>query len=164
MNDARNAPFVASNERPGTGLDYLQRILSGEYAWLPIGEHLGFRIVAAEPGKVTLKGRPDERSYNLLKGVHGGWTAAVLDTAMALSNLTLLGADQTFTTIDLRINYLRPITVETGEVTATGGVLQSGRKIAYVEAKLTDANGKLLAHGTGSLLIMARQSSNGSPT
>jgi uncharacterized protein (TIGR00369 family) len=156
MNDARKAPFVASSERPGTGLEYLQRIISGEYAWLPMGEHLGFRIVAAEPGKVTLKGRPDERSYNLLKSVHGGWTAAVLDTAMAMSNLTLLGAEQTFTTVDLRINYLRPITVETGEVTAIGGVLQSGRKIAYVEAKLVDPNGKLLAHGTGSLLIMVR--------
>jgi len=162
MNDARKAPFVASSERPGTGLEYLQRIVSGEYAPLPIGEHLGFRIAAAEPGKVTIKGRPDELSYNLLKGVHGGWTAAVLDTAMALSNLTLLGVEQTFTTLDIRINYLRPITVETGEVTAIGGVLQSGRKIAYVEAKLVDPNGKLLAHGTGSLLIMERQS-KGSP-
>jgi len=156
MNDARKPPLVPSSERPGTGLDYLERIVSGEYAQIPIGEHLGFRIAAVEPGKVTIKGRPDERSYNLLKGVHGGWTAAVLDTAMALSNLTLLGADQTFTTIDIRINYLRPITLDTGEVTATGNVLQSGRRLAYVEAKLVDANGKLLAHGTGSLLIMPR--------
>ncbi len=156
MNDA-NAKLVASSQRPGSGLDYLQRIISGEYAQLPIGEHLGFRIAAAEPGMVTLKGLPDERSYNLLKSVHGGWTAAILDTAMALSNLTLLGNDVTFTTIDIRINYLRPITVQTGEVTATGNVLQSGRKIAYVEAKLVDAGGKLLAHGTGSLLIMPRE-------
>ena len=156
MNDA-NAKLVASSQRPGSGLDYLQRIISGEYAQLPIGEHLGFRIAAAEPGMVTLKGLPDERSYNLLKSVHGGWTAAILDTAMALSNLTLLGNDVTFTTIDIRINYLRPITVQTGEVTATGSVLQSGRKIAYVEAKLVDAGGKLLAHGTGSLLIMPRE-------
>ena len=74
--------------------------------------------------------------------------------------------DVTFTTIDIRINYLRPITVQTGEVTATGNVLQSGRKIAYVEAKLVDAAGKLLAHGTGSLLIMPREKatqSKGSP-
>jgi len=156
MNDARRPPLVPSNERPGTGLDYLQRIVSGEYAQLPIGEHLGFRIAAVEPGKVTIKGRPDERSYNLLSSVHGGWTAAVLDTAMALSNVSLMAADQTFTTIDIRINYLRPITVETGEVTAVGNVLQSGRKIAYVEARLMDAGGKLLAHGTGSLLIMPR--------
>ncbi len=75
---------------------------------------------------------------------------------MALSNLTLLAADQTFTTIDIRVNYLRPVTVDTGVVTAHGSVLQSGRKIAYVEAKLVDANGKLLAHGTGSLLIMPK--------
>jgi uncharacterized protein (TIGR00369 family) len=156
VNDARRPPLVASSERQGTGLDYLQRIVSVEYAQLPIGDHLGFRIVAVEPGKVTIEGRPDERSYNLLKSVHGGWTAAVLDTAMALSNVTLLAADQTFTTIDIRINYLRPITVDTGVVTATGNVLQSGRRLAYVEAKLVDANGKLLAHGTGSLLIMAR--------
>ena len=156
MNDARRPPLVASSERPGTGLDYLQRIVSGEYAQLPIGEHLGFRIAAVEPGKVTVKGRPDERSYNLLKSVHGGWIAAVLDTAMALSNLSLMAADQTFTTVDLRINYLRPVTIATGEVTAEGNVLQSGRKIAYVEAKLVDANGKLLAHGTGSLLVMPR--------
>jgi uncharacterized protein (TIGR00369 family) len=156
MNDARRPPLVPSSERPGTGLDYLQRIVSGEYAQLPIGEHLGFRIAAVEPGKVTIKGRPDERSYNLLNSVHGGWTAAVLDTAMALSNVSLMAADQTFTTIDIRINYLRPITVGTGEVTAVGNVLQSGRKIAYVEAKLTDAGGKLLAHGTGSLLILPR--------
>jgi uncharacterized protein (TIGR00369 family) len=156
MNDARRPPLVPSSARQGTGLDYLQRIVSGEYAQLPIGEHLGFRIAAVEPGKVTIKGRPDERSYNLLNSVHGGWTAAVLDTAMALSNVSLMGADQTFTTIDIRINYLRPITMETGEVTATGNVLQSGRKIAYVEAKLVDADGKLLAHGTGSLLIMPR--------
>jgi len=156
MNEAK-ARLVASSQRPGSGLDYLQRIISGEYAQLPIGEHLGFRIAAAEPGMVTLKGLPDERSYNLLKSVHGGWTAAILDTAMALSNLTLLGNDVTFTTIDIRINYLRPITVQTGEVTATGNVLQSGRKIAYVEAKLVDAGGKLLAHGTGSLLIMPRE-------
>ena len=156
MNDARKPPVLPSSERPGTGLDYLQRIVSGEYAQLPIGDHLGFRIAAAEPGKVVIKGLPDERSYNLLKSVHGGWTAAVLDTAMALSNLTLLGADQTFTTIDIRINYLRPLTERTGRVRAEGKVLQVGRKLAYSEAKLTDGAGKLVSHGTGSCLILPR--------
>ena len=157
MNEAK-ARLVASSQRPGSGLDYLQRIISGEYAQLPIGEHLGFRIAAAEPGKVTLKGLPDERSYNLLKSVHGGWTAAVLDTAMALSNLSTLGPDQSFTTLDIRINYLRPITAQTGEVRAEGRLIQGGRKVAYTEAKLQDAAGKLLAHGTGSLLMLPRES------
>jgi uncharacterized protein (TIGR00369 family) len=150
------SPFVASFERKGSGIEYLRSIVSGEFAPLPIGETLGFRIAAVEPGKVTVRGRPDRRSYNLLNSVHGGWTAAILDTAMALSNLSLLSADQSFTTLDLRINYLRPITEEMGEVVAVGNVIQSGRRVAYVEATLTDAAGKKLAHGTGSLLIMPR--------
>jgi uncharacterized protein (TIGR00369 family) len=156
MSKAARAPFVSSADRTGTGLEFLQKMVSGEYANLPMGDHLGFRVAAVEPGKVTIRGRPDERSYNLLKSVHGGWAAAVLDTALALSNLTLLGADQSFTTLDIRINFLRPITLETGEITAVGSVLQSGRKVAYCEARLTDSAGKLLAHGTGSLLILPR--------
>lgn len=157
MNRAVRVPLVPSSERTGTGLDYLQRIVSGEYAQVPIGDHLGFRLVAVEPGKVTLKGSPDERSYNLLQSVHGGWTASILDTALALSNLTLLVADQTFTTLDIRINYLRPVTLDSGEITAVGTVIQSGRKVAYCEARMTDQNGKLLAHGTGSCLVMERK-------
>ena len=150
------APLVHSSERAGTGLEYLQKIISGEYAGLPIGEHLGFRIASAEKGRVVVIGQPDRRSYNLLNTVHGGWTAAILDTAMALSNLSTLAADQIFTTLDIRINYLRPITVETGELRAEGGVIQGGRRVAYCEAKLVDGAGKLLAHGTGSCLILPR--------
>jgi len=149
-------PLVASSERSGTGLDYLQRILSGEYAQLPIGITLGFRIAAAVRGSVTVRGTPNAAGYNLLNSMHGGWTAAILDTAMALSNLTLLDVDQSFTTLDIRINYIRPITLETGEVTAVGSVINAGRRVAYTEARLTDAAGKLLAHGTGSLLMLPR--------
>lgn len=155
MNEAA-APLIASSNRAGTGMDYLQRILSGEYAQLPIGITLGFRIAAAVPGSVTVRGTPNVASYNLLNTIHGGWTAAVLDTAMALSNLTLLEADQSFTTLDIRINYIRPITVETGEVIAVGNVINSGKRVAYCEAKLSDTNGKLLAHGTSSLLMLPR--------
>jgi uncharacterized protein (TIGR00369 family) len=150
------SPLIPSFERTGTGLDYLQRIVSGEYASLPIGEHLNFRIAEVEPGRVVIVGNPDRRSYNLLNTVHGGWIAAVLDTAMALSNLSTLGADQSFTTLDIRINYLRPITVETGEVRAEGKLIQGGRKVAYCEARLVDGTGKLLAHGTGSCLILPK--------
>jgi uncharacterized protein (TIGR00369 family) len=138
----------------GSGLERLQRILSGEVPSLPIGETLGFKLAEAEKGRVVLVGKPDKRSYNLIGTVHGGWAASILDTALALSALSSLEADQAFTTVDIRINYLRPITVETGEVRAEGLVLQSGRRLAYCEAKLTDATGKLLCHGTGSCLIL----------
>ena len=144
-------------ERTSSGLDYLRRIIRGEIPGVPIGATLGFRLVEAEKGHAVLLGNPDQRSYNLIGSVHGGWAAAILDSALALSTLSSLEADQGFTTVDIRINYLRPITMETGEVRAEGRVLQGGRRLAYCEAKLTDRAGKLLAHGTGSCLILPRE-------
>jgi len=148
---------VPHSAREGAGIDFLGKIISGEYGMVPIGDHLGFRLVEAEVGRAVLIGKPDERSYNLLENVHGGWTAAILDTAMALSTLSTLDAKHGFTTLDIRINYLRPITMATGEVRAEGQLIQGGRRIAYCEARLTDAAGKLLAHGTGSCLIIPRE-------
>jgi len=147
---------TAALERTTSGLDFLRRIVAGEVAGVPVGETMGFRLVEAERGRVALRGTPDKRFYNLIGSVHGGWAAAILDTALALSTLSTLEADQSFTTVDIRVNYLRPMTGETGEVRAEGNVLQSGRRLAYAEAKLMDANGKLLCHGTGSCLILPR--------
>jgi uncharacterized protein (TIGR00369 family) len=149
-------PLVAASDRKESGLEYLRKIVAGDYAQVPIGVALGFRIAAAEPGSVTLRGTPGARSYNLVNTVHGGWTAAILDTAMALSALTQMPDDQSFTTIDIRINFLRAMTAETGEVAAVGRVIQLGRRIAYCEASLADSAGKLLAHGTGSCLVVPR--------
>ena len=147
---------VEAAERTTSGLDYLQRIVRGELPGVPIGDTLGFRVTEVERGRVLVTGRPDPRSYNLIGTVHGGWTASILDSALALSALSTLEANQAFTTVDIRINYLRPLTIETGEVRAEGRVLQGGRRLAYCEAKLTDAAGKLIAHGTGSCLILPK--------
>ena len=150
------ASFVDVREHGGSGLDYLQRVVAGEFAQPPIGLTLGFHIAAVAPGRVTIRGRPDEKSYNLISTIHGGWAAAVLDTAMALSCLSTLAADQGFTTLDIRVNYLRPITAGTGEVTSEGHVINAGKRVAYCEASLVDAAGKMLAHGTGSCLILPK--------
>jgi uncharacterized protein (TIGR00369 family) len=143
-------------DRHSTGLEFLQRIVSGEHPGVPIGNTLGFRLVEAEHGRVALEGNPDQRSYNLIGTVHGGWSAAILDTALALSVLTTLDAEQSFTTVDIRINYLRPLTEATGRVRAEGQVIQVGRRLGYSEAKLADSAGKLICHGTGSCLILPR--------
>ncbi len=147
---------TAALERTTSGVEFLQRITRGELAGVPIGETLGFRLVEAEKGRVALVGRPDKRSYNLIGSVHGGWAAAIIDSALALSVLSTLEADQGFTTVDIRVNYLRPLTIETGEVRAEGRVLQGGRRLAYSEARVVDGNGKLVCHGTGSCLILPR--------
>ena len=147
---------AAAVERTSSGLEFLKRIVAGEIPGVPIGDTLGFRLVEVENGRVVLLGNPDRRSYNLIGSVHGGWAASILDSALALATLSTLAPEQGFTTVDIRINYLRPLTVETGEVRAEGRVIQGGRKLAYCEAKLTDAAGKVICHGTGSCLILAR--------
>ena len=151
-----SAPSPQVAERTGSGLEYLRRIIAGEIPSVPIGDTLGFRVVEAESGRVVLKGNPDRRSYNLLGSVHGGWTASILDTAMALSTLSSLDATLGFTTLDIKITYVRPVTVESGEVSAEGRVIHGGRRVALCEATLADASGKLLAHGTGTCLILPR--------
>lgn len=143
-------------ERTTSGLEYLKRVVAGEIPGVPIGETLGFRLVEVEKGRVALLGHPDRRAYNLVGTVHGGWGATIIDSALALSTFSIVEADQAFTTVDIRVNYLRPLTVETGEVRAEGRVIQGGRKLAYCEAKLVDREGKLICHGTGSCLIFPR--------
>ena len=163
MSARRETPLPP--ERSGTGLDYLQRIVSGEYPQVPIGDTLGFRITEVSEGRVVLVGNPDLRSFNLIGTVHGGWAASILDTAMALAAMSTIDEDNRHTTLDIRINYLRPITLGTGKVRAEGTVIQGGRRVAYCEGRLTDAAGKLLSHGTSSCLIFPKpQSSNGNPT
>lgn len=148
--------FESAAERTGTGLEYLRRIVAGEIAGVPIGDLLGFRAVEVEAGRIVLTGAPDERSYNLIGTVHGGWAAAILDSAMALATLSSLDAKHGFTTLDIRINYLRPMTAATGEVRAEGRVIHGGRRIVLAEAKLADPGGKLLAHGTGTCIVIPR--------
>ena len=144
-------------QRDGPGLPYLQRIISGEIPGVPMGRTLGFRLAQATAGEVVVTGTPSASGYNILGSMHGGWAAALLDTAMALACLSTLDEKQAYTTLDIRINYLRPITLDTGEVRAIGKVLQSGRRLAYCEARLENAAGKLLVHGTGSCLIFPKE-------
>ena len=145
--------LLPASERTVSGLEYLRRMVAGEIGNVPIGDTLGFSLVEAEDGRVALVGNPDERSFNLMGSVHGGWPAAILDSAMALSTLSSLDAHHGFTTVDIKINYLRPITRATGEVRAEGRLLHGGRRIALCEGRLVDRAGKLLCHGTSTCLI-----------
>ncbi len=147
---------MSKHARSTHGLEYLRRMIAGELPGVPMGETLGFHVTEAEKGRVVLAGKPDKHSYNLIGTVHGGWGASILDSAMALATLSTLDDKTAFTTLDIRINYLRPITTDHGELRAEGHVIQGGRKMAYCEAKLTDSAGKLLAHGTGTCLVFPR--------
>ena len=145
-------------ERTAGGLEYLRELMAGKVDNVPIGQTLGFRVTEVSAGEVVLAGSPDARFYNLIGTIHGGWAASILDTAMALATLSTLDRDHTFTTLDIKINYLRPIAAG-ATVRAEGRVLHGGRRVALSEAKLLDPSGKLLAHGTSTCIVLSRQES-----
>ncbi len=145
-------------DRAADGLEYLRELVAGKVANVPIGDALGFRVDEVASGAVVLTGSPDARFYNLIGTIHGGWAASILDTAMALATLSTLDPDHTFTTLDIKVNYLRPIAAGTA-VRAEGRVLHGGRRVALAEAKLVDSGGKLLAHGTSTCIVLPRKES-----
>jgi uncharacterized protein (TIGR00369 family) len=147
---------VSALDRTGTGLEYLQKIVSGEYGNVPIGDHVGFRMVEVAKGRIVFTGQPGENVLNLIGTVHGGYAATILDSALALSVLSSLDADSNFTTLEIKVNYVRPITPGMA-VRAEGNVVHAGRRVATSEARLTDSEGRLLAHGTTTCLILPRK-------
>ena len=147
---------VSALEREGTGLEYLQKIVAGEYGNVPIGDHVGFRMAEVSKGRIVFTGEPGENVLNLIGTVHGGYAASILDSALALSILSALDADSAFTTLEIKINYVRPITVGM-RVRAEGNVVHAGRRVATSEARLADGDGRLLAHGTTTCLILPRE-------
>jgi len=146
---------TAALDRQVSGLEFMRAIVAGEIANVPIGETLGFRPVEVEAGRIVFAGKPAAGSLNLIGTIHGGWSAAILDTAMALAALTTLDARHDFTTLDLKLNFLRPIAAGS-EVRAEGKVIHGGRRIALCEGRLVDGAGKVLVHGTSSCLIVPR--------
>jgi uncharacterized protein (TIGR00369 family) len=146
-----------SNE-VGAGLDGLSQlralIASGRKPGIMVA--LDFDFVEVDTGRAVFAGVPDEHAYNPIGTVHGGYTAALLDSACGCAVHSRLTAAQAYTTLELKVAYHRPITKETGMVRAEGLVLSFGRRVAFAEAKLTDAEGKLYASATSTLLVIDR--------
>jgi uncharacterized protein (TIGR00369 family) len=122
----------------------------------PIAELVGFDLVEAGEGRASFELDPAERHYNPLGTVHGGIAATLLDSAMGVAVHTTLNAGETYTTLELKVNFVRAITEATGRVVATGSVIHRGGRVATAQARLTDEDGRLLAHGTSTCLIMIR--------
>lgn len=131
-----------------SGLELLQRIADGTYPAPPIGGQLGFALHEVSEGRAVFRGVADERHLNPLGGVHGGWTATIMDSALACCVQTLLARGEAYTTAEFKVNLIRPITPKTGLVECTGTVVHKGRTTAVSEASLRDEDGKLLAFGT----------------
>jgi uncharacterized protein (TIGR00369 family) len=140
--------------RPLSGLDQLRALIASD-AQPPIGRTLDFALVEVGDGRAVFEGTPDERTYNPLGTVHGGYAATLLDSACGIATHSKLAPGQTYTTLELKISYHRAITADTGAVRAEGLITAFGRRVAFAEAKLTDATGRLLASATSTLLVIS---------
>lgn len=131
-----------------SGRELLQRIVDQKYPAPPISAQMNFALTEVAEGRAVFRGVPNENHLNPLGGVHGGWAATLMDSALACCVQTLLEKGEAYTTVELKVNLTRPITPRTGEVICEGKIVHKGRTLAVSEATLKDKNGKLLAFGT----------------
>lgn len=137
------------------GLGFLEAIRSGELPPAPIASLLGFEMEEIAPGSVTFAMKLGREHYNPIGTVHGGVAATLADTVMGCAVQTLLPRGVGYTTLDISVRYLRPMSAETGTVLATGTVVHHGRRTAVAEAQIVAReSGKLLATATSTLLLM----------
>lgn len=131
-----------------TGLELLRRVVDGRYPAPPIAALMNFALTEVSEGCAVFRGVPNANHLNPLGGVHGGWAATLMDSALACAVQTTLAIGEAYTTAEFKVNLTRPITPRTGEVVCEGRVVHRGRTLAVSEATLKDAEGKLLAFGT----------------
>ena len=148
-------PGVSPSEemRNRSGLQFLRDIASGVLPVPPIGKTLNFFLLEAEEGRVVFQGTPTFDFYNPIGTVHGGWAATLLDSCMGCAIHSTLKKGYGYTTVELKINMVRPMSDKTGPVRAEGKVIHPGRQVATSEGRLYGPDGKLYAHGTTTCVI-----------
>jgi uncharacterized protein (TIGR00369 family) len=135
------------------GLDLLRAMIAGELPPPPVMHLVDMGTMTVEDGRVTVDLQPQEFHYNPLGGVHGGILSTLLDTAAGCAVHTTLPPGLGYTSLDLNVKFLRPVTVASGLLRCEGVVLQRGRRTALAEAKLIDGAGRLVAHATSTCLL-----------
>ena len=149
------ATLLAERARGSAGADFLRSIRDGELPPAPISELLGFQLVEVDDGRAVFAAVPGEQHYNPIGVVHAGLAATMLDSAMGVAVHSTLPLGNGYTTLETKFNLVRPITGETGEIFAEGTLIHRGSRIATADGRVTRASdGKLLAHGTSTCLIL----------
>ncbi len=138
-----------------TGLEQLEAMGRGELPPPPIGETLGMENVGGEHGSFHVELVPQHRHYNPLGTVHGGVISTLLDTAAGCSVHSTLAVGEGYTSLDLTVKFLRPVTVDSARLRAEGRVIHRGRRTALAEATLYDAAGRQVAHATSTCMIFS---------
>ena len=142
-------------QRALSGLEFVQGLAGGTLPLNSMAQTLGYDIVEVAKGRVVAAAEPHAGHLNPAGTVHGGLAATLLDSAMGLAIRTMLEKGFAQTTLEFKISLVRPITPQTGLVKAEGKVISCGRRVGTAEGKLTDKDGRVLAHGTTTCLIYA---------
>ncbi|MCH1883187.1 PaaI family thioesterase [Agrococcus sp. ARC_14] len=135
------------------GIDYLRAMLDGRLPGPPIADRMGFTLSEVEVGSAVFRCTPDESHANPIGAIHGGLVCTLLDSALGCAAQTTLPAGTGYTSIELKVNYLRPVRAG-DELTCTGRVVKPGRRVVFAEGEVTDAAGRVVATASSSLLVM----------
>jgi uncharacterized protein (TIGR00369 family) len=144
---------VHANLKRLSGLEFLKAVAAGQYPPPPMARLMNIRITEVDKGRVVFEGTPEEYHYNPLGVVHGGMAATLLDSALGCCVNSHLDAGDFYTTLELKVNYLRPITLATGVVRAIATTVHIGRTTALVEGKVVDAQDRIYAYASSTCLI-----------
>ncbi len=136
-----------------SGVERLQMVVDGKLPAPPMARLMDIRIVEVSNGRAVFAGTPTEYHYNPIGVVHGGFGATILDSAMGCAVHSTLKAGDRYTTLELKINFLRPLSSSTGAVRGVATVVHAGRTTALAEGRLEDASGQIYAFATSTCLI-----------
>lgn len=147
-------PIPGAKQAAGlAGREYLAAIVDGRFPPPPIAKLLGFRLAQIGEGFAVFECTPGEQHYNPIGVVHGGLACTLLDSCMGCALHTTLPAGTAYTTLEVKVNLVRPITMATGLLRAEGRVVHAGKRVGTSEGRLVDSGGKLYAHGTTTCMI-----------
>jgi len=135
------------------GIDYLQAMIDGEIPPPPIIALMDMTLVSAEEGTVTFTCEPNESHYNPIGTVHGGFVCTVLDSVAGCAVQSTLAAGLGYTSLEIKVNYLRGVSAASGTLTAVGRVVKPGSRVAFAEGVVTDSEGRVVATATSTLLV-----------
>jgi uncharacterized protein (TIGR00369 family) len=135
------------------GIDYLQAMIDGTLPPPPISGLMEFGLHSAEPGKVVFTCTPDESAYNPIGAVHGGLVCTLLDSVAGCALHSTLPQGKGYTSIEIKVNYLKAVRLGSGVLTATGTVVKSGSRVGFTEGVITDGSGAVVATATSTLLV-----------
>jgi uncharacterized protein (TIGR00369 family) len=147
-----------SDHKPG-GLDLLQRMIAGEIPPPPVARLIGLELLEADEGRALFRLQAEERHQNPMGTIHGGVLCDLADAAMGCAFATTIAAGQTYTTLELAINFLKPFWA--GTLTATGRVIKRTRKVGLTEAEIVDEKGSLVAKAKSTCLILEGEDAKG---